>query len=1245
MTSVIGRVLRWLGYSIAGVIILAATAVSIARLSMPLLNSHRADFEKWASDLLQTPVTMTQVHISWYHFEPILVFQKIAIIDKKTSKPAFEIHKLKINMSLIESLVQRKFLLENIILDGVSLTVYQKKSGQLHVKGLSHFSVQDNLTGTDVGANTVTTWILARPYLQLRNIAIQFVSDKQQKRFFTLTKLALKNTKTTHELNGQVILNQKTPTKATIQLLWAGDTLDILNNISRVQLYLYLESVSVRQWLDQNQNNPYTWRDLQIQQGLGSGKIWATWDHGQLQKIQTQFQCYEIQLKSVVTQKTVVISHASGNVNWQRDGDRQLVSGENISLDFPHHPWPMTHFSLTLLPKASGYYLQAGYLDLADSSALALASGLLTEPMKKQLLQLNPKGEIRVLSIESADITQPEHNVYSAEFSGLSMNAWQRLPSINHMTGIISLDEHQGNVRLNSHQAIVDFNSIFPKPLFLDDLSGNFRWEKTTKDTWRIAVEKLQIKNADIDLSADMTMMLPKDTSPLLNLTGHFSFANVEKIENYLPMKLFEPPLVKWLPHRFQSGKIASSKVIVQGKLSDFPFEKGEGKFLVDAAVENLEFEYAPEWPALHHLYGKLVFSGASMTVDTLSAQLFDIPLTQVHATIPYIGSAHPQILHLQTLINTDISSGLRFIRTSPLQKTIGKNLEGMQLTGPMKLKLACIIPVRTPEQSQVIGDLQVSSAKLQLPDWNIELDHLAGALKFTEASIQTTKMQGYLFNKPITLGINTEHKPNTPPVVNVMLEGKIALPTFETWLRMPLAPYLTGEAIYTAELRIISPQYAQPTQLLIRSSLVGVAVNVPMAYASYAKKENERRDFELKANLKTDQPLLANMTYGKLATAALTYQKLMQGWQFKTLDIQAKQVPLLGQTLASASVQVSPVDNTWKIGITSATIIGQLWVPKEIVTSQSNQANQANQAIRAEFKRLYLTPAGNQQSFDIKTIPAFSFIGEDVRYGGKSLGRVELTVMPDSSGIKIKKLSIHSSFFNLKAKGSWLSLNSNNYQTNFQGTFKTHNVSQLLEIWGLGLSNLIAETGRAEFNLSWQNAPYNPTLASLSGNILLTIGKGRVINLGNSTNAKIGFGRMLNILNLQTLPRRLSLDFTDLFEKGYVFDSMKGEFSLKQGNAVTQDTYFDGSIARIEIKGRVGLATKDYGLTLSVTPYVTGSIPIVATLAGGPIVGAVTWLVEKIASSAVSSVVTYHYSVTGPWENPKWEQVTAKKK
>ncbi|MCE3238304.1 MAG: hypothetical protein K0R24_1285, partial [Gammaproteobacteria bacterium] len=1111
------KVLRWLSYSIAGVIILAAIAVSLSHLSTPFLNAHRVDFEKWASDFLHTPVTINQVHISWYHLGPMLTFQKIAILDKKTLKPSFKIHKLKINMSIIESLMKRKLLPENIILDGVSTTLYQKKSGQVHLEGLGDFSVQDNFTGTAVAANTVTTWILSRPYLQLRNINIQFMAEKRQKRFFTLTNLVLSNTGKRHDLNGQAILDQKTPTRATIHLEWTGEALDILNNASHVTLYLYLEALSLPQWLSH-----FTWHGLQVKQGVGSGKVWITWDNRQLQKVQTQFQCYEIQLQSFVSQKTLIISRASGNVNWQQKGDHQLFSGENISLDFPQHLWPTTHFSMTLQPKTKGYHLQVGYLDLADSSALALASGLLTEPMKKELMALALKGEVRALDIQSEDITKPEYNTYSAEFSDLSFNAWQKLPSIKNLSGNISLDEKQGKLRLDSQKTKIEYLPFFAKPILLENISGDVEWQKKMNGAWWIEAKKLQIKNENIDISTEMTMLLPEDASPLLNLTGHFSFLDAGTIENYLPLKLLEPPFAKWLHHRFHGGKIDSAKVIVQGKLSDFPFEKGNGKFLIDANVKDLDFEYAPEWPAIHHLSGRLIFSGASMMADATSAQIFDVPLTKMYASIPYIGPAHPQILHLNTLIDTDIAQGLRFIQNSPLRRTIGKNLEGMQLTGPMQLKLACHVPVRVPEQTQVQGNLQVSAASLQLPDWRLGLDHLAGTLHFTEKSIQMTNTKGRLFNEPINFDINTEYKPHSPPVMKAILKGRMTVPALQAWLNIPLAKYLKGAADYTAELRIMSAQYAQPTQLSIHSNLVGMSVKLPVAYENYAKKESQSRDFELTANLNQDQPLQANLTYGNLATAALTYEKLDQDWQLKMLDIQANQIALLGQKLASAHLEIIPNELNWKIAITSPDIIGQIWLPKD----------NAQEAIHAEFKRLYLTPSDNSPSWDVKKIPEFSLIGDDVRYRDKSLGRVILNIIPNASGIEIKRFNIHSTLFNLNAEGSWLLLNDQS-QTHFRGTLKTQNVSQFLQAWELSLANLVAETGSAEFNLSWLDAPYHPTLSNMEGHILLVVGKGRVINLENSTNAKIGFGRMLNILNLQTLPRRLSLDFTDLFEKG----------------------------------------------------------------------------------------------------------------
>ncbi len=1291
MTNLIGKAARWLVYCAAIIVIIAAAIVSLTQLLTPYLNDHRTDFSNWASDLLHVPITIQKVSISWRRAEPEIALTQVAILNKQSQKPSFEIKKIIINVKLLQSLLHRKLLPEDIRIYGVQLTLHQKKSGQLKVEGLDNFVFMDNFTGGSVAGNAMSAWIFSQPNLALRNIDINYIPEGEPQRSVSLAALDLHNTNTEHMLRGKATLNQALPMHATINLQWEGPTPDIMHNTSRVHLYLYLESISLEQWISQK-----TWQQLQIKQGVGSGKIWMTWEHGQLENVQSQFQLYEIQLQSLITKKIVVIPRMNGRLGWRRDGANQIFEGEDLLIDFPQHLWPTTQFSLTLLPednapkpplrrKMKSYKLEAGYIDLADTSELAIASGLLPDSFNKMLTGLNPMGDVRSLNIQSGESFSSKDNTYSAEFFNLALNPWQKFPGVTNFDGKFSWAGNEGQLTLNGHKATITLNSIFAGPLQFDTVTGDIQWQKNTNDAWLITAKNFNVNNADITVDANMSLLIPPKDSPTINLQGEFSVPHVETFENYLPVKTFEPPFVSWLHNRFRSGQLSSGQITVQGQLSELARENGTGKFLVSTKVKDMEFDYAPGWPIVHHVYGNLVFSGHSMTADLESGQLFDVPLKKVHGYIPYIGPEHPQILDLQADINADLASGLRFINESPLRNTLGKDLEGLQLSGDMGLTFAFKIPVKKPEDSLVQGDVSVTAAKLGIPSWNFTIEKMAGTMHFTEKSVQVNQMQGQLFNEPILLNINTVRNFNSPPVVKAELQSKISEAVLEKWLNISLSQFIKGETVYTAELSIISHKYPQPSQLFIRSDLKGLSINLP---SIYGKSANESRDFILNADLKQDQPLQARLTYGKLLTAALTYVKSGESWQFRggelrlgsngqanwqsqpgimvtgqvdkldwkmwrtyfanlslnknkiqtqtdslthylrEIDIQAAQFPILGQNLTSARVQAVMDNNDWKISVTSPRMTGNIWLP----------IHESKSIIHANFQHLYLIPSKEQAELDPKTIPAFSLLADDVRYKDNNIGHVALDVAPNRAGLQIQKLNISTDFFNLNAKGQWSSQKTSN-RTDLSGTLNTNNVSLLLNHWGLGSANLIASQGNIIFDLNWLNTPYNPSLTTLSGSIFLKIGKGRVINLGNSTDAKLGFGRMLNILSLQTLPRRLSLDFTDVFEKGYSFDTMQGHFTLENGNANTKDTYFNGPIAKIEIKGNIGMAAKNYDLILSVTPYVTGSIPIVATIAGGPLVGAVSWLVEKAASGVVSSVATYHYSVKGPWDNPVWEK------
>ena len=177
------------------------------------------------------------------------------------------------------------------------------------------------------------------------------------------------------------------------------------------------------------------------------------------------------------------------------------------------------------------------------------------------------------------------------------------------------------------------------------------------------------------------------------------------------------------------------------------------------------------------------------------------------------------------------------------------------------------------------------------------------------------------------------------------------------------------------------------------------------------------------------------------------------------------------------------------------------------------------------------------------------------------------------------------------------------------------------------------------KFDLSWPEAHYHPILAKMTGEASLDVTAGHIIHLDQSTNAKMGFGRMLNILSIQSLSRVLTFNFSDLTAEGYSFDFIKGNFTLKNGSIHTDNTLMDGSLADIAIKGRIGLVAKDYDLVLNITPQVTGSIPVVAAIAVNPLIGVAAWAVEKVASGAVSSAATKHYSITGTWDKPVWRE------
>lgn len=590
-------------------------------------------------------------------------------------------------------------------------------------------------------------------------------------------------------------------------------------------------------------------------------------------------------------------------------------------------------------------------------------------------------------------------------------------------------------------------------------------------------------------------------------------------------------------------------------------------------------------------------------------------------------------------------------------------------------------VPLNDPVHTKVRGDLNIKDGTMNLVPWQLKLDQLKGSLNFNESAIIGSRLTGELFGKPLTLNLNTIQT-KEKSILRASLQNHLAITDLESWLKVPLSKIVKGSA--DANLDIDFPAN-EPVILKINSNLVGMSLALPH---EYAKQANEARNFTSEIILpEQQQPLKIRVSYGDLLSAAMilnhkkegfnlhsvalqlgkgvpawpedaglyitgNFDKLdgekvteyldqsdqtnLTGLKLRDINVYAKVANIFGQDLKDVTVRAQPTQNAWNVKINSANVNGNITLPQRF----SPQG-----LISAQFQKLNIQPVSTAimpSQINVKSLPSISINADNVSYNNIPLGQVTLKASSNANGLAIDTLRILSSRMDLQAAGSWTEKT-----TRLQGYVNSRRLSDLLDSFGFKVHNFVAGNANLNFDLNWLGTFYAPSLASMNGRATLNVGAGRIVDVGEEGGAKMDLGRMLSIFSLQSIPRRLSLDFSDVFQKGYSFDSIKGDFLFQDGNAYTNNFRFNGPLAAVFINGRIGFGVKDYDLILSITPHVssmTSGLPVAATIIGGPVGGVAAFAVNTVLGSAMSQAATHSYAVRGPWSNPKWISVSTRR-
>ncbi|HPR43281.1 MAG TPA: AsmA-like C-terminal region-containing protein, partial [Ottowia sp.] len=160
--------------------------------------------------------------------------------------------------------------------------------------------------------------------------------------------------------------------------------------------------------------------------------------------------------------------------------------------------------------------------------------------------------------------------------------------------------------------------------------------------------------------------------------------------------------------------------------------------------------------------------------------------------------------------------------------------------------------------------------------------------------------------------------------------------------------------------------------------------------------------------------------------------------------------------------------------------------------------------------------------------------------------------------------------------------------------------------------------------------------LERLAGTMDVSVGPGQLLDLDP------GAGRVFGLFALRALPRRLTLDFRDVFSQGFAFDFVRGDVAVQHGVARTSNLQMKGASAAVLMDGSADLARETQDLRVLVVPEIdAGTAALVAT-AINPAIGISAFLAQLILQRPLAKAATREFRLTGSWDEPKVTPVAA---
>ena len=1257
MKRLLQKLFQGLAYALAGLVILLAIGVGLLRLFLPRLPEYQEQIKGWASEAVGVQVEFSAMDARWGLSGPELNFLDAELIRPDNLRRIVAADEVSVSVALIRLMTERTVAIDRVVVRDSQIELRRLESGEFWIQG----SPVDELLPArrpDAG--------MQRGEIELigENIDVLYLEPGAERpQSFNIPRLVVNSDEARLAIDAELV-----PPDALSGdvLLSATYLLDVPADQRAWDMSARFEDLELPAVTALIGNDTF-----RVASGRGDADASIVWAQDRIQTASI-----DVDIEALSKDGADPVS-LQGLIEYRRDDDGWLLAGNGLDLETPTGAWPQSSFRLDTGVDDDGAIVlldaRSDYLNLRD---LQFVTPLLPSEARRQIESLAPRGEVRNLDLTLSGLgSDALRYAVSAELSNVGFDAYGRLPGVRGLSARARADMSGGRIEMRSENLSLLLFDYLSEPVVLDSALGTIIWRRSG-DRTTVLSDNISLSNGDFQSQTNVQVTIDGDAAPEIDLASEWSLTDLGSAKRYIPEKIVSEKLYRWFQDALLSGTVSNGRTRLYGPLDAFPFDNGEGRFLLEATVEDTLFKYLPRWPAAELETMDVVLDNTRLYTErnvSINAG------REIRNARLEIADLRDPILTIEGRSSGDMQSLLNFSLNSPINDLLGGALDRLGVDGMARADVDLVIPLKRNRDFTVTATVVADDATLTVDGLQPPISSINGEVTIRRDEISSENLTASFLGEPVDVALGAAAEAEYRFAADVA--GVVTIDGLAQGFGLPVEDLLAGSATYDA--KILFPTQRgdeqQPLALRITSDLADIGVSLPQPLrkdggtvqpvsgdirfpgGGNIETSGQWGDVGWELTFVNDGGMKferGTLTVGEPAerTPAETRGLHIRGripqfyldeWlalgngdgsrsavvdEIRSADVVVDDLRLLGQRLANHSVKMDRSARGWLIQADGGEVSGSITLPYEF---------RPDTTLVLDMQRLVLpgddAATEDGEEIDPRGLPSISLRADEFALGERFFGRVEADVLRTEQGLVAERIIANDASFEVFGNGQWV-VNDDDpsgFTTSVVGGLRSSDIKATMDRLNYQ-PGLNGDDLSVIFDVSWSGGPSADFVDTLDGEVQVNFGPGQLDDVDP------GAGRVFGLLSVVALPRRLALDFSDVFQKGFGFDKIEGVFRIDEGDTYTCNLSLEGPAAAIGIVGRAGLTARDYEQSAIVSANFGNTLPVVGGLVAGPQVGAALLIFSQIFKKPLQEMSQVYYDIGGTWDEPSIESSDA---